>query len=234
MKLSTEIFKERKVQMGVVVLMGLLLLAGCGPQKFGTNSSEQASLTDSAEKPVAKCTADRWFRDDWQTRLMVYEDSQGAYYDRIRMKFTSFPSSFYSIRAIATQVDEKGNEGLQAVVRMQPETKSGGAFSSLTSNTYTDFKSEDLSALTAAGMSSINFKIWLPDNSEKWNLLTIGIYASQDATPRSMSVLIPAVYANPAHHAEGKSALMKDFHPLNTIVGLSNEEYRSRMDAYCF
>ncbi|MEI7972848.1 MAG: hypothetical protein WCH11_00615 [Bdellovibrio sp.] len=233
MKFQIQRSRAQKLQMAVVAFIGILLLQGCGPQKF-SEVSEQASLTDSREKPVAKCSADPFFVSDFQTRVMVYEDSNGPLYDRVRVKFFKFPSQFHSFRFLATQIDANGNEGAQAVLRAQPEIKSGSGFQDLSPTFVNQTIRTELEKMSSEPIQNMNFEVLLPDSSEKWNVLTVGVYQSLESTPRSMSLLLPPIYSKPEHHAEGKSSFMQSLHPLKTLQNLSVSDARARMDAYCF
>lgn len=233
MKFQLKRSRKQKLQMAIVAIIGILLLQGCGPQKF-SELSEQASLTDSREKPVAKCSADPFFVSDFQTRVMVYEDANGPLYDRVRVKFVKFPNQFHSFRFLATQIDANGNEGAQAVLRAQPEIKSGSNFQDLSPNFVTQVVGSDLAKISTEPIQNMNFEVLLPDTSEKWNVLTVGVYRSLESTPRSMSLLLPPVYSKPEHHADGKSNFMQSLHPLKTLQNLSVTDARARMDAFCF
>lgn len=248
---NTSVLSNRFLQMGVVALMGLLLLTGCGAQKMGTGSSEQASLLeDSAEKPVAFCTSDRGLSSAIGMQSMVYRDQNGPRYDMIRARLTRFASSIsmYAIKFTAAEIDSRGVVLSRPFVKFTTERKISDQF---TSYPLADANSETLLWSDAQNIavkmgftantpndffSRSNFAITLPDASDRWSVLTISVYADNNANsvPNNLSMLIPPHYANPADHAENKSELVKSLHPFFGITDWSLEKYKSESEKYCF
>jgi hypothetical protein len=242
--------KRKSIKIGFFASLSVLLLSGCGAQKFQTNSgglTSGSSTLGSTSAAAAKCSHDIDNLANLSTRLKVYEDgTSGIRNDLIRVKFNRFPTEFTNatdaVKLWTRTVDGNGTWGAWHTVSFYVEryTTNGivrspykysdltwaqmqqlGSFFGVPATTASEFLN---SVVLLAELGDLNVA----------KVLTTKVYMS--ATSPEVTTLIPQFKANPREYAKDHPQALLDLHPLAYLWNnnYTEDQYAYEANQFCF